>query len=161
MKRSIRNNQELNNILGNIARKALNNVSEKIIDLLIEYIQRDTYDAAENESPRTMYQPTYDFRDKAFRFKNTRKMVNHFVKELFYDWQAMQLDPENYIHSQGGDFRKKMASAFNVDGFVEGDFISRKRKPFWDDFMRKCFDEGYIYELFKEELGKYGFFELK
>jgi len=173
---NITNNGQLGIIFNNIAENVIGIVSEKMYDSLQEIIQRDVYDAAEGIEPRKWYlppdkKPTYEFK-KAFHFEEIRSKLTEVTRRLFYDWMSMSVGTTNeesadgksgtYVHTQGGDFRQQMAEAFNIDGFVSGDFnnVSRKREPYWDNFIMLWFDAEILDGEFTAALAQYGFKKL-
>lgn len=149
-------------LMQNIMERVIKRVSADVLEIVKMYIDSNVYEAAQDVSPRKWYvdktaKPTYEFRN-AFHFGEIEKGINSLVTSLFYDWETMSVGTTNlessdnksgdYIHTQGGDFRRQMAEAFNVDGFVDGDFGSRKREPYWDNIIMDLFESGTLKKLF-------------
>lgn len=163
----IRNNNQLTDIFQLVATNVISVVGEKMKESLHEYINQMTYEVAQSQYPREWYsegtkQPTYEFRE-AFKLDEIERNIDGVVAHLFYDWMSMTLGTTgkdgNYIHTQDGDFRERMAEAFNVDAFVYGDFPTRarQREPYWDTFITVWFDVGMLEDEFSKELAKWGF----
>lgn len=143
----ITSNDALILLIGTIVEKVIARVQVDVLDILQTFIMTDVYEAAQNVEPREWYykgtaDPTYEFLN-AFKFDDITKVANRIATELFYDWYTMSVGTTgtqgDYVHTQNGDFREEMASAFNVSGMVSGDWKSRQREPYWDNFINALY----------------------
>jgi len=160
----INNNDQLTLYFRNGMEKVIDAVSEEVLDTLQIFIETNVYDAAQRDFEREWYykgnkRPTMQFLN-AFRWDNMKETSKEITRVLFYDWATMGVGTTgkdgDYLHTQNGDFRENMAEAFNVDGYVEGEFNSRKREPYWDNFIDAMFGgEKQLDELFKKYISKY------
>lgn len=159
----ISNDKQLKFRISLIGEKVIARASADITKKIQDTIQTYVYDWAESDelNKRQWYwdktgKPTEEFKE-AFHFDDIQKGAKSMVTKLFYDWQnKMYSDPSTWKHygvlESGGfnrDTRKEMAEAFNIDGFVDGNFRDRARMPYWDIFIEECFS-GELDELFKK-----------
>ena len=163
---------------------SINEVSEKIYKTLDnnsklrKIIKRDVY-----VKPKNAYyaygkkQPTYEFLD-AWDWLPAKKDMGKITKELFYNWQKLSVDEENWVHgSFDGDARENLADILNLAfnnykaGFTsdyrwppkannpkdpKAPHFSKFRQPFWENFVKNLFDEGELDRMFISAFRKRG-----
>lgn len=161
--RNITSPTQLKAALKNIAKDAINEVAPEVLERLQSNIIDYTYSF--DPAPRTWYYdktgvPTYEFLN-AFMWRRgwTTDTPNEVSKELYYNYESMEYEPEKYKHGseEFGDVRKYLADILNVSGFdafsnwagkgrVE---TGRLRAPYWDNTIRDLFSsaEGGTAEL--------------
>lgn len=156
----IKNDMQMITMLGGIASKVIFKVSGDMLEVLANYIMKETY----GDLPNIFYyngsgMPTFQFLE-AFKLTNVQQKLNEIVTELYYSWQSMDYDADTFLHGSpyNGDMREKLAEILNVDGSTG--FSNKIRQPYWDDFIIDMFDRGGLTKLFdkymKEEFGKVG-----
>jgi hypothetical protein len=167
MQISITNPTMLKQVLGEIAERAINAVSQDIYDKendrgrLYANILADTYEA--DGEPNHYYlggsgKPSYEFLN-TWDWTKTVNTPLGVMKKLYYDYGSMQYDPENYNPGdpKRGDQRAILADLLNITGSDNGYFGGKYRKPFWSDTMTDLFERGGIVEFFKSALLEEGF----
>jgi len=157
----IENDDVLQVILSNFAEDAIRAIIPEIEDSIWGFIRRDTYEVAQDDHPREWYydgtaEPTYQFLE-AFHFDDDiRNNFDEVEATLFYDWESMEVDISTKLHSEGGDFREKMAGAFNVDGLVEGEVMARLRAPYWNNFIKEMIQNEFVQNLLDAVFSEFG-----
>jgi hypothetical protein len=160
----IRNPVELNRAMNAVVEKAIEEVSNELLDRLHYYIMRDVYNA---HDPNHVYlggtgRPSNEFR-AAWRWTPTQRQgLNTLCKQLFYQWQGMGANADRWQHGSHvpgwyEDVREYLAEFLNKKGKSSGLWISVNHQPFWDNFTTDIFDQGGLERIFEQVLGKYGF----
>jgi hypothetical protein len=160
----LHNDLEVKNFLNNCAKIAINNVSQKVLDLLRTNIKLFTYGKHGDNKYYIVgtKEPTYQFL-YAFQLKNMVETSNSLTKELFYNWEQMNAIPDIWLHGSlvpgyDEDVREGLADILNTineNGKNSNLWISVIREPFWDVTIAKLFDNGQLNSWFDTELGKF------
>lgn len=128
----IQNQVQLKQMLEKKLARAFNALTNWIYDILIENIDFGVYDTYEP----TMYERTYEFRDKAWVKDKAEKISNFIVSGLHYDGMQMSinLDKHQHVIAGGFDMRPYLAEVLNSGGGGRSDWtFGRPQKPNSDD----------------------------
>jgi len=150
---------EMNKILETI----INNVSNKVLELLQNRIREDVYEFG--GYPNKFYLMGTGLASgeflRAWKWEGVKKQITSIVNKLWYDYLSMEYDPLNYKHGSfyGGDRREELAEDLNVYGVaLNSDFPinGKERRPFWNNFLWGLFEENQLEKLFIEEFSNFG-----
>lgn len=152
-------------MINQINEDVIDNVSTSIVQLLQQIIIRDVYKSGDEEGSTENWsyynhsrQPTFQFM-MAFMWDDVKKIVHGIARELFYNADSMDFDPDTYLHGDPdlGDLRKDLADILNVDGIDEQNAWGGKlRKPYWNNFIDELFGQKKIIQMFDEEFAQFG-----
>lgn len=160
---AITNEAQLLNMFQSVAKEVIRESSNRILDMLIKYIYKYTYEyGGDNvEYYDGSGTPTYEFVESWFVNKMTGT-ANRVASQVMQDWMSMSYDPDTYLHGSKytGDVRKELADILNVDGVSAGDFSgyenSKVRRAYFD-ILLKDLNDGEMIKIFDEEFAKFGF----
>lgn len=158
----IRNPAQLNQILEKIVTEVIEEVSEKVLKRLQENIDRDTYGS---HDPNKWYlsgskRPSGQFKD-SFEWEDTKKIANEITKTLWYNWQKMGNDPNEFFHGSNikgwpSDARQFLADFLNKSGPSSSLFISVNHEPFWTNTLNEIFQNGELKQWFDSAFKRRG-----
>lgn len=156
----IDNDEQLNNILHDISKKVVQNVSQMIVQEVKRQIDENVYIHGRNFYARGSKRPTYEFRES---WKNEIEDSGSSITGIIsQNYQMMNLDSENFIHGslfyKDEDIREYLSEIINEgkSGPLFGNGFWRQPRPFWDEAM-KIFEDGTIDKWIREEFKNFGF----
>lgn len=172
--KSIKNEYQLKVVLLSKMDDVIDRVVDKMLKALKDQIISDTY---RNEYfPNVFYHdgtghPTGEFLE-SWDTRDIRKTMKSVTGEIFFNPSKLSIDKSSWLHGSlvrgGTDARKNLADILNLaymgytDGWTSGlmagngRHFSKLRKPYWDNFMRKMFDEGQIDKWMRQEMKAIG-----
>jgi hypothetical protein len=150
----IRNDMDLQIALAAVVEQVINNVSDRVIQLL----QDDIKKYAVNQTS-DWYEPTNEFMN-AFHWDDLKINLNNFSRTLFYDPSTMATyNPDRFIHGSNigkwGDERPYLEEVLNVEGYVSS-LHWKLSHPYWDIFISQVMDGGLLDQWFKIEFASAG-----
>ncbi len=108
-------------------------------------------------------------REGVFKWGDIKKIVSSITKELSYDPSDMSWNPKKWQHGNPNQSAiNELADILNLafNNYTEGytsdlmfgnRHFSHRRKPYWENFIKRLFDQGELEKMFTEELSKRGF----
>lgn len=117
-------------ILSAKLKEILNNISEKVYEKLIFFIDNDIY---ATYRPK-LYDRTYEFRNKAWVKSSAREIAGSITATIKYDGNRLSVDEETYTHID----RDRLAEILNrnsVDDWADWDFGRREGAPYPEPFF--------------------------
>ena len=139
--------------------KVFKGVQKEVEELLRENIDLMVYTGENEWYYNNSKKPTYEFK-KAFHFDDIKRTAKGLTSLLFYDWEnRMESDESTWKHfgvlEENGfnrDTRSEMADAFNISGIVPGNFKSRSREPYWDNFIEQLYGAGIFDDIVSKHM---------
>jgi hypothetical protein len=154
---------QLQDYLLKCIKKALDEVGEKVNELLREHIDEDVYRAGyqTNYYAYGTTQPTFDLRESVTT-SNVKVSGNQAEVFIYHDKNKMRLDPDNFVHGsnywRNRDIRDILPEI--IEYGLSGDLFG---KGWWQDprpYVQNTIDElksqGKLKQWFKEALEKQG-----
>lgn len=136
----IHTDDEFQNVFAPIVDEVMKLVTDRAYNLLIDHINKEVYGTGVN----IMYEPTYEFRDKAW-VKNIQAVAGAYVKKYIgaieYTPSMMQEPTSAYPYRHGYyeyniDNRDVLADLLNVEGVAKG-MGNKQRHLFWDNYEKE------------------------
>ena len=158
----ITNDTQLRVVFEEKIRGAIENVSDKVLELLRRQIETDVF-----TTPNTWYERTGQF-ENAWKWGSIERVVNGLVREMSYDSKSVGYEDGTWTHGNPGQSASEnLADILNLawngyrDGYTSSLMFGRrhfshKRKPYWDNFIKKLFDRKELKKMFSEELRSQG-----
>lgn len=136
---AIYNEDDFASLFTEITEEVCKNVTNRAYDLLIKHINSDVYNTGINKQ----YEPSYQFRDKAWVKDHVVQALNKYVSSIVYTPENMDAPSQSnpwrhgYYSTEGTvDNRERLAEILNVVGEDEG-FGHKRRNAFWDNFIKE------------------------
>ena len=171
--RDISNDTELKNIFEAQLKQVIDSISERILNVLLDYVMKDIYDKdVPYEYPRT-----YEFFDSWINTVEKNDKTGEVIAEVFSDINKMKYRKVPYITPQGkssyawahgspgfGDLRAEMSSIIE-EGVkylypkIRSDGTwnpAAKKRRFFQDTIRELDKRGQIWKWFEEEMRSRG-----
>lgn len=152
---TFRSEWALNQYLKQCATEAVNILTDRIYNKLIEFIQEDIYDTYPEPEFPIRYDRTYQFKEKAWIKEMATEISNAMVSSINYFPSGMVYNQSKGQHGSpwGKDRRKELAAILNRGGTwdwtdwdwgrVHDEQSEGYRiypKPFWDDTIEWILD---------------------
>lgn len=160
----IKNKQDLRAVIQQEFSEVFDDVANRMMERLDEIIVRDTY--TYDYYPNKRYwggngTPTFEFRES---WKKTNDLgINNLSVGIEFDPSGISHAHDSIIKYGGNplDVSTFLAELLNVDGYTsslawmnskgEGVMVSKRRKPYWDNFIKEMTKGGKIRSWIKQE----------
>lgn len=156
--REISSEAELKNIFEAQLKQVIDSISERILNVLLDYIRKDIYD---NDEP-TKYERTWQFLNSWINNVEASGATGEIVSEIFSDPSRMDYIPEKGIHGskQYGDIREQLSYAIETGTMYAYRKIRKdgswnpaaKKRRFFQDTVHELDKRGHIWKWFEEEM---------
>lgn len=161
---NILNEKQLLKIMEEKATKALNNITEEVLELFkTEYIDKYVYNS---HGPNKVYhdgssQPTGEFRE-AWQWADLKKATNSLVTYMWYNPGKLSFDVDSFKHGSiygtPEDARASLMDILNKQGYSSSLFLSVSRSvAYFDQFIIDLFDNGKLDQIIAKHFKKEGF----
>lgn len=160
--RDISNDTELKNIFEAQLKQVIDSISERILNVLLDYIRKDVYD---NNEPTT-YERTWQFLNSWINQVEASANTGEVIAEIFSDSSRMDYIPEKGIHGsrEYGDIRNQLSYAIETGTMYSYRKIRKdrswnpaaKKRRFFQDTISELDKRGQIWKWFEEEMRSRG-----
>lgn len=146
----IKNTREYQAIFETVLRGVIEDVSDWLLDKLVQQIKKDVYGKVPNKwYTKGSGKPTFEFLN-AWEWTKLKKTSNQFIRELYFNRSTLVSDPNGWIHRSNvygwGSSVEYIEKILNVSGFTSSlemfHVPSAIRKPYWDNFIEKWITSG-------------------
>lgn len=154
----INNEKELKVIFERQLEQVIDAISEKILNVLLDYIRKDVYD---NDEPTT-YERTWQFLNSWINNIETSARTGEVIAEIFSDPSRMDYIPEKGIHGsrEYGDLRSQLSYAIETGTMYSYRKIRKdrtwnpaaKKRTFFQDTISELDKRGQIWKWFEMEM---------
>lgn len=166
----IRNENDLLNAFNPILKDAIEEVSEKILDILWDFIKKDVYDAYGEPSVYQRADNDHNFLNSWIKDVEQKGRRKEIIATIFNSPKLMSLDSANYVHGspESHDFRQALAQAieeglgghywfpeYRKDGTINPAYVKR---PFFSDTVKYLEQNGYLFRMFEQAMAKRGLY---
>lgn len=156
----IRNENDLLNVFNPILDDVIQELADKILDILWDFIKKDVYDSYVEPS---VYSRTYDFLNSWINEIERKGRRKEVIAKIFNSPKLMSLDWENYVHGspESHDFRQHLAEA--IEEGLGGNYwfphnAAYEERPFFSDTIKYLEQNGYLFKLFEQAMAKRGLY---
>lgn len=158
----INNEKELRAIFEKQLEQVVDAISERILNVLLDYIRKDIYDKDEP----TTYERTWQFLNSWINNIEKSARTGEVIAEIFSDTGRMDYIPEKGIHGsrEYGDIREQLSYAIETGTMYSYRKIRKdgswnpaaKKRRFFQDTISELDKRGQIWKWFEEEMRSRG-----
>lgn len=152
---------ELNKVLINIVKEVVDEVGEKVNQLMKEHVDSDVYRKGfrTNSYAYGTSQPTYGLRD-SITTTNSNINGNEVSTKIYHDKNKMIFDPDNFVHGSRywkdgtTDIRDILPEivTFGLSGDLFGSGWWQDERPYYQNTLKDLKDKGLLRKWFIEGL---------
>lgn len=160
----IANEVQLRKEMNGVIERALERVTDRMIEKLRKRIDEDVYT---NDGKNKWYvdgfgHPTYQFK-WAWEWTTIKKSMKQITTELFYNDRKVSYIGESWVH--GNPYQSAVETLPDIlnmafRNYQHGTTSEKKPwkygKPYWDNFIKETIDSGWFDKTFKEEMKREG-----
>jgi hypothetical protein len=156
---------EITKLLIPIIKDCVQEVGDKVNELLREHVDKDVYQAGyqANYYANGTMQPTFGLRD-SITTSTLKISGNEVTTEIYHDSDKMELDPDNFIHGSRywkhgtTDIRDILPEivAFGLSGDLFGSGWWQNPRPYFQNTLQELKEQGKLRQWFIEALKKRG-----
>lgn len=166
----IRNENDLLNAFNPILNDAIQEVADKILDILWDFIKEDVYDSYSHPSVYQRADSEHNFLNSWINSIEQKGRRKEIIATIFNSPRLMSLDSDHYVHGspESHDFRAHLAEAieeglgghywfpeYRKDGSKNPAYEER---PFFSDTIKYLERNGYLFKLFEQAMAKRGLY---
>lgn len=151
----IKSNAELQRELNSVMNEVFEEVAKEMLDKLVKRINDEVY--GEQPTPLQWYERTHQFRD-AWQWTPTIKKMSQVLKTLYFERKDVKHNKDNWQHgnkyqSAVGTIEDILNVAFRgyTAGTTADDKPWKHSKPYWDNFIKEMFDDGWLDDNFRKK----------